>query len=188
MKYDIAVRLRTLKNSAAIRSNVQLPYVVNSTVRVCVICPPGSDIALQARQAGAVLVGEDEIFNAVKEGVIEFDRCICHESSAQKLNEAGLAKILGPKGLMPNARRGTITNDITRTMKELAGSTQYRERYAVVRCSIGQLGFSPEQMQANVRVFMAKVKQDIVNISDKVNKDIHEVVISNVLSNLVVHC
>ena len=122
------------------------------------------------------MVGEESIFEAVKEGRINFNRCICHESSVDKLNKAGVAKILGPKGLMPSKRNGTMTSDVSATMSSLAGSSDYRERSATIRCAIGQLGFTPEEVQNNVKVFMSKIKEDCNRLSDKVSKDVHEVV------------
>lgn len=175
-KYDIAVRLRTLKNALTVRGSVQLPHTVDSAIRVCVICPAGSAIAEQAQREGATIVGEESVFEAVKEGRVEFDRCICHEDSLQKLNQSGIARILGPKGLMPSTKLGTVTKDIANTMKTLAGGTEYRERSATIRCAVGQLGFTPQEMQENIRAFVARIKQDCAKISDQVSKEIHEVV------------
>ena len=127
-------------------------------------------------KAGASLVGEDVIFDAVKEGRIEFNRCICHVDSAQKLNQAGLGRVLGPRGLMPNAKLGTITKDVSGTVRGMVGGSEYREKLGVVRCSVGQLGFTPEEMQRNIKAFIAAIKNDIAVLSDRVNKEIHEVV------------
>ena len=121
-------------------------------------------------------MGEDTIFDAVKEGRIEFDRCICHLESASKLNSAGLGRILGPRGLMPSAKFGTVTKDIAGTVKGMVGGSEYREKLGVIRCAVGQLGFTPEEMQQNIRAFVAGVKKDMAVLSDRINKDIHEVV------------
>ena len=112
----------------------------------------------------------------MKEGRIEFERCICHVDSAQKLNKANLGRILGPKGLMPSAKTGTITKDIAGTVKDLVGGSEYREKLGVIRCAVGQLGFTPEEMQRNVKAFMGGVKKDLAVLSDRINKEIHEVV------------
>lgn len=175
-KYDLAVRLRTAKNGPAVRNRVRLPHAVDSSLRICVICPPDSPVAAQAIKAGATLVGEDNIFDAVKEGRIEFDRCICHVDSAQKLNKANLGRILGPKGMMPSAKFGTITKDVSGTVKGLVGGSEYREKLGVIRCAVGQLGFTPEEMQSNVKAFIGEVKKDLAVLSDRINKEIHEVV------------
>ena len=158
------------------RNRVRLPHAVDTSVRICVICPPDSPIAKQAITAGASLVGEETIFDAVKEGRIEFDRCICHINSLQKLNEANLGRILGPKGLMPSVKLGTVTKDVRGSVTNLVGASEYREKLGVIRLAVGQLGFTPEQMQNNVKALIANVKKDLALLSEKINKEIHEVV------------
>lgn len=121
-------------------------------------------------------MGEETVFDAVKEGRIEFDRCICHQDSAGKMNKAGLGRILGPRGLMPSAKFGTIVKDVGESVKGLVGGSEYRERNGVLRMAIGQLGFTPEEIQTNIKAFMSEVKKDIALLSDRINKEIHEVV------------
>ena len=173
------MRLRTAKNGPVVRNRLRLPHAVNTSLRICVICPPDSPAATQARNAGASLIGEETVFDAVKEGKVEFDRCICHSDSAQKLNKAGLGRILGPKGLMPSSKTGTITTDIATAVKGLVGGSEYREKLGVVRCAIGQLGFTPVELRRNVGAFIANIKQDMALLSDRISKDIHEVVLSS---------
>lgn len=122
------------------------------------------------------MVGEDTVFDAVKDGRIEFDRCICHQDSVAKMNKAGLGRILGPRGLMPSAKFGTIVKDVGASVKGLVGGSQYRERNGVLRMAVGQLGFTPEELQANIRTFMSEIKKDIALLSESVHKEIHEVV------------
>ena len=172
----MALKLRTMKNGAVIRNRLRLPHPVNTSLRICVICPPDSPISAAAINAGASLVGEDVIFDAVKEGRIEFDRCLCHTDSASKLNKAGLGRILGPKGLMPSTKFGTIVKDVGVSVKGMIGASEYRERLGVIRMAVGQLGFAPEEIQANIRTFMEAVKKDIALLSEKTSKEIHEVV------------
>lgn len=176
VKYEVAVRLRTMKNGPVIRNRLRLPHPVKTDIRICVICPPDSKAAAEARAAGASLVGEDEIFDQVKEGIVEFDRCICHVDSVQKMNKAGLGRILGPKGLMPSAKTGTVVTNIASTVKNMVGASEYRERMAVLRMAVGQLGFTPDMMQANIKAFMDTLKKDIAQLSDRASKEIHEVV------------
>ncbi len=170
------MRLRTIKNGPTVRNRLRLPHAVNTSLRICVICPPDSKHAEAAKNAGASLVGEETVFDAIKEGRIDFDRCICHQDSAQKMNKAGLGRILGPRGLMPSAKFGTIVKDVGASVKGLVGGSEYRERNGVLRLAIGQLGFTPEEIQTNIKVFMSEVKKDIALLSDRVNKEIHEVV------------
>ncbi|KAI4153913.1 MAG: hypothetical protein LQ340_002011 [Diploschistes diacapsis] len=175
-KFELAVSLRSLKNGPVVRNRMRLPHAVSTAQRIAVICKPDSQAAAAARGAGAVLVAEDALIDAIKEGRIEFNQLLCHQDSAQKLNKAGLGRILGPKGLMPSSRQGTIVRNVAATIKAMVGGTEYKEKIGVIRLAIGQLGFTPEQVQANIRAFMANVKKDLDIISDKASKDIHEVV------------
>ncbi|KAK5200771.1 hypothetical protein LTR16_004969 [Cryomyces antarcticus] len=178
-KYELHLKLRTLKNGAVVRNRLRLPHPVKTDLRICVICPSDSKSAAAARAAGATIVGEDTVFDAVKDGRIEFDRCICHIDSLQKLQKAGLGRVLGPRGLMPSAKLGTVVKDVGATVKDMVGGSEYRERLGVVRMAIGQLGFTPEEMQRNIRAFVDGVKKDIAQLSDRIAKGIHEVVLSS---------
>lgn len=175
-KYEVALKLRTLKNGPVLRNRFRLPHPVSTDVRICVICPPDSKHAKAAKSAGASVVGEDTVFEAVKAGRIEFERCICHVDSLQKLNKSGIARMLGPRGLMPSAKLGTVVKNVESSVRDLTGGSEYRERVGVVRMAIGQLGFTPEEMQRNIRTFMDSIKRDCGLLSDKINKEIHEVV------------
>jgi large subunit ribosomal protein L1 len=172
------VRFRTLKNGPSVRNRLRLPHPVKTDLRICVIAPPDSKAAADARAAGAMLVGEDDIFAQVKEGIINFDRCICHIDSLQKMNKAALGRQLGPKGLMPSTKTGTVVSNVGATVKSMVGGSEYRERDAVVRLAIGQLGFTPEAMQTNIKAFMESVKKDIARLNGA-PKEIHEVVLSS---------
>ena len=178
-KYDLAIRLRSVKNGPVVRSRLRLPHPIDTSLRICVICPPDSAAATEAKNAGASLIGEETVFDAVKDGRIEFDRCICHSDSAQKLNTAALGRILGPKGLMPSSKAGTITKDVATAVRSLVGGSEYREKIGVIRCAVGQLGFTPEEMQRNIRAFVNDIRKELALLSDRVSKDIHEVVLSS---------
>jgi large subunit ribosomal protein L1 len=149
---------------------------VKTDIKICVICPPDSNAAKQAREAGATLVGEDEVFEVVKSGKIDFDRCIAHPDSVTKMVKAGLPRILGPRGLMPNIKLGTVVESTGSAVKTMLGGSMYRERQGVVRMAVGQLGFTPEQLRDNIRSFLEKVKKDAANLNDTISKEISEVV------------
>lgn len=178
-KYEMHVKLKSLKNGPVIRNRLRLPHPVKTDVRICVICPPDSKYAESARAAGATLVGEDEIFEAVKDGRIEFERCLCQTDSLAKMNKAGLGRILGPRGLMPSTKLGTVVKDPSLVIKDLVGGAEYRERVGVVRMAVGQLGFTPEEMQRNIKTFIEALKKDIAQLSDKIHKEVAEIVLSS---------
>jgi large subunit ribosomal protein L1 len=115
----------------------------------------------------------------MKDGRIEFDRCLCQTDSLAKMNKAGLGRVLGPRGLMPSAKTGTVVKDPGTVVKDLVGGAEYRERLGVVRMPIGQLGFTPEEMQRNIKAFVEGVKKDMAQLSDKISKELAEVVLSS---------
>ena len=173
------IKFKSQKNGPVIRNRLRLPHPVKTDLRICVICPPDSKYAEQAKAAGASLVGEEAIFEAVKDGRIEFDRCICQTDSLDKMNKAGLGRVLGPRGLMPSSKMGTVVKDPAAVLKDLIRGAEYRERLGVVRMAIGQLGFTPEEMQRNIKAFIDAIKKDMAHLSDRINKELAEVVLSS---------
>ncbi|KAJ4993559.1 ribosomal protein L1p/L10e family protein [Stagonosporopsis vannaccii] len=178
-KYELHIRLRSLKNGPVVRNQIRLPHPVKTDLRICVIAPADSQAGQEARAAGAILVGEDEIFAQIKEGIIEFDRCICHVDSLPKLNKSGLGRVLGPKGLMPSTKAGTVVTKVGPTVKNMVSGSEFREKLGVIRMAVGQLGHTPVEMQENIKAFMVVVKRDLAALGEKMSKEIHEVVLSS---------
>ena len=158
---------------------MRLPHPVKTDLRICVIAPEDSNAGKAAKAAGASLVGEEHVFDMIREGRIEFDRCLCHVDSLPKLAKSGVARILGPRGLMPSAKTNSVVKDVSTSVKDMVGASEYRERMGVVRMSIGQLGFTPEEVQRNIKAFIVALKKDIAGLADRTAKDIHEVVLSS---------
>lgn len=121
-------------------------------------------------------MGEEEVFELVKAGKIDFERCIAHPDSLQKIAKAGLPRILGPRGLMPNIKLGTVVENPANAIRTLLGGSMYRERDGVVQMSVGQLGLSPEQLRDNIQAFLGKMKEDAGKLSHLISKQIAEVV------------
>ncbi|KAJ6155428.1 hypothetical protein N7470_005994 [Penicillium chermesinum] len=157
-KYEVHIRLKSRKDGPVIRNMIRFPHAVQTESRICVICAPGSKQAKDALAAGAVLVGRTIL---------------------PAMNKAGLGRILGPRGLMPNTKNGTVTEDVANRVQMLRGGTIYRERDAVIRLPIGQLGFSPEQLRDNLRTTIEQVKKDAAGLNDQINKQIYEIVLSS---------
>lgn len=155
---------------------LNFPHAVRTEARICVICKPGSKHEKDAREAGAVLTGEQEVFDAIKNGHLDFDRCICHTESFEAMNKAGMGRYLGPRGLMPSAKLGTVAEDVGMRVQMLRGGTIYREREGVIRMPIGQLGFSPGQLRDNLRTSIEQVKKDATRLNDQIVKEVFEVV------------
>ena len=178
-KYDLAIRLRSLKNGPVVRNRIRLPHPVQSALRIAVLAPPGSKAAKDASASGATLVGEEDLLEQIKDGKTDFDRLICHIDSSPKLGKYNVGRILGPKGLMPSTKLGTIVKDCGAAVKGMVGATEYREKIGVVRCAVGQLGFGPDEMQKNIREFVGSVRKDIAGLGEVQGgkgKEVHEVV------------
>lgn len=179
-KYEAHVKLKTKKNGPVIRPNqVQLPYPVKADVRFAVICPPDSKAAREAKEAGAVLVGEEDIFEDIKTGKVQFERCIAHPKSMEKIQKSGLPRILGPRGLMPNVKNGTISTSPGQALRSMMGGALYRERMGVIRMAIGQLGFTPEMLRDNLRAFISRIREESSKLPEETVKEINEVVLSS---------
>lgn len=168
-----------MKSGPVIKNRIRLPHPVRSDRRIGVICKEGSALAIQARAAGAAAVGEDSLFELIRNGEIELTSLICDQNSAEKLTKANLGRVLGPKGLMPSVRTKTITTNVLGLLREMSGTDNYREKEGVVRLAIGQLGFTPDMLAANVKAIVKQVKEDCVALEDQVNKQVHEVVLSS---------
>lgn len=143
------------------------------------IVPADSPDGKRAKAAGAAVVGTDEVFEAVKAGKIDFDRCIAHEDYVKDLQKAGVARILGPRRLMPSVKEKTVTKDVVNAVKDMVSASEYRERVGIIRMAIGQLGFTPEQVSENIKAVMGSIKKDAVTLSESITKEIKEVVLSS---------
>ncbi|KAK7510460.1 mitochondrial 54S ribosomal protein uL1m [Phyllosticta citriasiana] len=181
-RYELHVRFRTERSGPAIRNRMRLPHPVKVDIRICVIAARDSPAGQAALKAGAVVVGEEEVFEAVHAGKIDFDRCLAHADSMPKLLKANVARILGPRGLMPSAKMNTVVKDakdVAAAVGDMVGGTEYRERVGVVRMAIGNMDFTPDMLSANIKKFLENVKSDLAKIPDNYHKSIHEVVLSS---------
>ncbi|EWC45013.1 hypothetical protein DRE_06293 [Drechslerella stenobrocha 248] len=176
MKYDLAVKLYTVKNGPTVKSRVQLPKAVRTDLRICIFAE-GKQAEL-ARKAGAAIVGTTEVWEQIKNGKIDFDRCLCHKSVYPAFQKANLGRILGPKGLMPSQKAGTVVGSVADAVTSMIGASEYRERVGVVRIAIGQLSFTAEELRDNIKVFMEALAKDVARIEDY-DKRINEVVLSS---------
>lgn len=93
-----------------------------------------------------------------------------------KMNKAGLGRILGPRGLMPSTKTNTVVKDVAASVTDMVGASEYRERLGVIRMAVGQLGMTPEELSRNIKSFIDNVKKDMAALSDRISKDVHEVV------------
>ena len=147
---DVAVNLGidAKKSDQTVRGSVVLPAGTGKTVRVAVFAQ--GEKAAAAKAAGADIVGLDDLAEQIKAGKIDFDVAIASPDTMRVVGQLG--QILGPRGLMPNPKVGTVTVDVAAAVKNAkAGQVQYRaDKGGIVQCSIGRASFTPEQLRDNL--------------------------------------
>ena len=151
---DIDVRLGVdpRKADQNVRGVVSLPNGTGKTVRVLVMCTADAEAA--AKEAGADYVGLDEYIDKIKGGWTDVDVIITQPQNMGKLGPLG--RILGPRGLMPNPKSGTVTPDVAKAVKEVKqGKIDFKvDKKGIVHTSIGRMSFTPEQIKENAQAFI----------------------------------
>lgn len=154
---DIAMRLGVdpRKANQMVRGVVTLPHGTGKTVRVLVLCTP--DKEAEAREAGADHVGLDEYIEKIKGGWTDIDVIVCTPSVMAKIGPIG--RILGPRGLMPNPKTGTVTMEVGNAVKEVkAGKIDFKvDKQGIVHASIGKVSFAAEKLAENALEFIKTV-------------------------------
>jgi large subunit ribosomal protein L1 len=135
-----------------VRGSVVLPHGIGKTQRIIVFAK--GDLANAATEAGADLVGQDDLAKKIKDGWTEFDVCIAAPDMMGLVGPLG--KVLGPRGLMPSPRAGTVTADVARVVKEYkAGKVEFRnDKGSNVHAIVGKLSFDQDKLVENVEAFM----------------------------------
>jgi len=151
---DIDVRLGVdpRKANQMVRGVVSLPHGTGKEVRVLVLCPP--EVEADAKAAGADHVGLDEYIDKIKGGWTDVDVIITMPSIMGKIGALG--RILGPRGLMPNPKSGTVTNDVAKAVKEVKqGKIDFKvDKFGIVHTSVGKVSFAPEMILENSKEFV----------------------------------
>ncbi len=152
---DIDVRLGVdpRKADQMVRGVVSLPHGTGKQVRMLVLCNPDAEAA--AKEAGADYVGLDEYLQKIKEGWTDVDVIITQPSVMGKLGPLG--RILGPRGLMPNPKSGTVTMDVAKAVKEVKqGKIDFKvDKTGIVHASIGKVSFAADAMRDNAKEFIS---------------------------------
>ena len=154
---DIAVRLGVNPKHAdqMVRGAINLPHGVGKSVRVLVFAK--GDKEKEALAAGADFAGSDELVQKVQEGFMDFDRVIATPDMMGAVGKLG--RVLGPRGLMPNPKVGSVTQDVTKAVQEAkAGKVEYRvDKAGVVHCRIGRVSFQAERLAENAQALIREL-------------------------------
>ena len=157
--FDIDVRLGVdpRKANQMVRGVVSLPHGTGKTVRVLCLCTPDAEAA--AKEAGADYVGLDEYIEKIKGGWTDIDVIITMPAIMGKLGALG--PVLGPRGLMPNPKSGTVTMDVAKAVREVKqGKIDFKvDKAGIVHAAIGKVSFDTEKMVGNVKEFIATINK-----------------------------
>lgn len=151
----IRLGIDTRQADQQVRGSISLPNGIGKEVRVAVFAE--SDKAREAEEAGADIVGSDDLVAQIQGGMLDFDATVATPDQMSKVGKLG--KILGTRGLMPNPKLGTVTNDVARIVGELkAGRVEYRaDRYGICHVPIGKVSFEPEKLVENYGALLDEI-------------------------------
>ena len=156
---DVSVNLGVdpRKSDQVVRGSTVLPHGTGKTVRVAVFTQGAN--ADNARAAGADIVGLEDLAEEVKKGVMNFDVVIASPDAMRIVGTLG--QILGPRGLMPNPKVGTVTPDVATAVKNAkAGQVRYRtDKAGIIHCTIGKVDFQPEALKENLQALLADLQK-----------------------------
>jgi large subunit ribosomal protein L1 len=154
---DVRLGIDPRKSNQMVRGVVSLPHGTGKETRVLVLCTP--DKEAEAREAGADFVGLDDFVEKIKAGWTDMDVIITMPSVMGKVGQLG--RILGPRGLMPNPKSGTVTMEIGKAVKEVKqGKIDFKvDKTGIIHASIGKVSFEPNKIVENAREFISIVNK-----------------------------
>ena len=145
------------KSDQQVRGVLSLPKMPEKKIKIAVFAE--GDDADVAKKNGADIVGSDDLIESVKKGDIKFDKCISTPQMMVKVSSIG--QILGPKGIMPNPKLGTVTKDLTQAIKNIkAGQVEYKtDKAGIVHLSVGKISFTDEELKKNITFFFSELQK-----------------------------
>lgn len=156
---DIAINVNVdpKKGEQNVRGKIQLPKSLGKVIKVCVFA--NADKQDEAKEAGADIVGGDELVEKVKAGFTDFDRCISTPDMMAKVGKLG--QVLGPRGLMPNPKLGTVTANVKKAVEDAkAGELEYKNNGIVIHSGVGKSKFNKEELISNIKFFVDTISKD----------------------------
>lgn len=156
---EIALRLgvNPRHSDQMVRGTVVLPHGTGKTKRVCVIA--SGEKVKEAEEAGADIVGADDLIEKISKGWVEFDAVVATPDMMRGVGKLG--RILGPRGLMPNPKTGTVTFDVKKAIEEIkSGRVEFRvDKTGIVHAAVGKVSFPEEKLADNIKAFVGAVQQ-----------------------------
>ena len=162
-KFDGTAEIHILLNAdpkqgdQQVRATVSLPHGTGKTLRIAAVVP--DDLAKDMIDAGAVMAGEENLIKAIEKGELNFDILVAMPKCMKSLGK--VAKTLGQKGLMPNPKAGTVTDDPLKAIKDLQkGKIEFRnDKQAIIHSVFGKISFGKEKLSENLRIFLTALKE-----------------------------
>ena len=154
---SIILGIDAKKSDQQIRGVTSLPKMPKKDIRIAVFAD-GDDVE-KAKTAGAEIVGGDDLIDKIKKGEMNFDKCISTPKMMVKVSSLG--QILGPKGLMPNPKLGTVTNDVVDAIKNVKlGQVEYKtDKAGIIHVSVGKMSFSADELKKNIEFLLQEIKK-----------------------------
>ena len=154
---SIILGIDAKKSDQQIRGVISLPKMPKKKIRIAVFAE-GDDVE-KAKTAGAEIVGGDDLIDTIKKGEMNFDKCISTPKMMVKVSSLG--QILGPKGLMPNPKLGTVTNDVVDAIKNVKlGQVEYKtDKAGIIHVSVGKISFSADELKKNIEFLLQEIKK-----------------------------
>ena len=154
---SIILGIDAKKSDQQIRGVTSLPKMPKKKIRIAVFAD-GDDVE-KAKTAGAEIVGGDDLIETIKKGEMNFDKCISTPKMMVKVSSLG--QILGPKGLMPNPKLGTVTNDLVDAIKNVKlGQVEYKtDKAGIIHASVGKISFSADELKKNIEFLLQEIKK-----------------------------
>ena len=154
---SIILGIDAKKSDQQIRGVTSLPKMPKKNIKIAVFAD-GDDVE-KAKKAGAEIVGGDELIDKIKKGELNFDKCISTPKMMVKVSSLG--QILGPKGLMPNPKLGTVTNDVANAIKNVKlGQVEYKtDKAGIIHASVGKISFSADELKKNIEFLLQEIKK-----------------------------
>ena len=158
---DVSLRINLKQSKGgdlSLRTTVKLPNGSGKKSKIAVLCEP--DKIAEAKKSGAEIVGSDDLIEKISTGKFDFTKLICTPAMMSKIGKHG--KVLGPKGLMPNPKLGTVTNDVTKAVKDIkTGLVEIKnDKDGNLASTIGRKSFSNEKLLENYKYFIDSIKKE----------------------------